>query len=431
MLSSRDLKARAVIPEIVECEEFTELAVRLGSLMEDGELKIDERIASKGYLMATMSGGQIVFRTTRFVGTIPVTPKLSVKVTPRASIANLSYMLVRSGVIPTAVNGFTRGYMPRFVAADNVEKIYGRSLVDGAKLIAKRGFMKSYVRNPNTPPWRGRFLASETVRRHASKGVRYRHEFDHSILSPTVIENISLKEALKQVRTWYLANDKKNAIVKEINTLLHDLWTVADWESPRADLVSQLARKVRGIPPQLSHYRDPLWSAFLILQSMLPEVVFDGYVKLDSLIIDVSAVFEAFIRRELADRLAPYGYKVEDGTKKPCDLFVEGSVYSVHPDIVIRKDDEVVTLLDAKYKTDPKEQDRYEVLSFMDAMNVSIGGFVCPANGVDTSRFLGSTAAGKKMFGLRYDLAAKDPNAEADRFSANVIKMIEGNYDFF
>ncbi|KAF0232091.1 MAG: hypothetical protein FD175_286 [Beijerinckiaceae bacterium] len=417
-------------PEVVDCEEFSELSVRLSSLMEDGELKIDERIATKGYLMATMSGGQIVFRTTRFVGTIPVTPKLSVKITPRASISNLSYMLVRSGVIPTAVNGFTRGYMPRFVAANNVEKIYGRSLVDGAKVIAKRGFMKSYVRHPNAPPWRGRFLASETVRRHASKGVRYRHEFDHSILSPTVIENISLKEALKQVRTWYLANDKKNVIVKEINALLYDLWSVADWDGSRADLVSQLARKVRGIPPQLSHYRDPLWSAFLILQSLLPEVVFDGYVKLDSLIIDVSAVFEAFIRRELADRLKSHGYRVEDGNKNPSDLFVEGGVYSVHPDIVIRQGDSVVALLDAKYKTDPKEQDRYEVLSFMDAMNVSIGGFVCPANGIDTTRFLGSTAAGKKMFGLRYDLAAVDLNAEAERFSGNVMRMIEGNYDF-
>jgi hypothetical protein len=34
------------------------------------------------------------------------------------------------------------------------------------------------------------------------------------------------------------------------------------------------------------------------------------------------------------------------------------------------------------------------------------------------------------MFGLRYDLAAVDPNAEAERFSNNVVKMIEGNYDF-
>ncbi|MDV4155888.1 5-methylcytosine restriction system specificity protein McrC [Rhizobium brockwellii] len=416
--------------EVIECEEFKELSLRLGSLMENGELKIDERIASKGYLTATMAGGQIAFRTTRFVGTIPVTPKLAIKVTPRASIANLTYMMVRSGVIPTAISGFSRGYMPRFVAAANVEKIYGRSLLDGTKSIAKRGFMKAYVKNANAPPWRGRFMTSETVKRHASKGIRYRHEFDHSTLSPTVIENISLKEALKQVRQWHLANDKKNPIVKEIDAQLHDLWSVADWDGRRIDLVSELSRKVRRIPPQLAHYRDPLWAAFLILQSLLPEVGFDGFVKLDSLIIDVSKVFEAFIRRELADRLWRQGYSVEDGNKRPGNFFVDGGGFTVHPDIVIRKDGAIVALLDAKYKTEPKEQDRYEVLSFMDAMNVAVGGFVCPANGVDTSRYLGSTATGKKMFGLRYDLASRDADAEAQRFSENVVKMINSSHDF-
>jgi len=416
--------------DIHECEEFNELKLRISSLMENGELKIDERIASKGYLAATMSGGQIALRTTRFVGTIPLTPKIAVKVTPRASIANLSYMLVRSGVIPTAISGFSRGYMPRFVSATNVERIYGPSLVEGAQVIAKRGFMKSYVKNANAPPWRGRFMASETVKRHASKGIRYRHEFDHSTLSPSVVENISLKEALKQVRGWHLANDRKNPIIKNIDVLLHDLWSVADWDGRKTDLVSELGRKVRSVPPQLAHYRDPLWSAFLILQSLLPEVSFDGYVKLDSLIIDVSAVFEGYIRRELSDRLWPQGYVVEDGNRRPGKFFVDGGGFTVHPDIVIRKDGEIVALLDAKYKPDPKEQDRYEVLSFMDAMNVAIGGFVCPANGVDTSRYLGSTATGKKMFGLRYDLAAEDADAEAQRFCDNVLKMISGNRDF-
>ncbi|MER8605862.1 McrC family protein [Mesorhizobium sp. M1233] len=416
--------------EIVECEEFEELSLRLGTLMENGELKIDERISSKGYLMATMSGGQIAFRTTRFVGTIPVTKNLAIKVIPRASIANLSYMLVRSGVIPTAIVDFSRGYMPRFVAAANAEKIYGRSVVDGTKRIAKRGFMKSYVKNPNAPPWRGRFMASETVKRHASKGIRYRHEFDHSTLSPTVIENIGLKEALKQVAKWFKANDRKNPIVKEIDALLHNLWSVADWDGSRADLVSELSRKVRNIPPQLAHYRDPVWAAFLVLQSLLPEVSFDGYVKLDSLIVDVSAVFEGFIRRELADRLSRQGYSVEDGNKRPGAFFVDGGGFTVHPDIVVKRDGAVVAVLDAKYKPEPKEMDRYEVLSFMDAMNVALGGFVCPSSGIDTSRYLGSTATGKKMFGFRYDLAAQDPDAEAERFSANVIKMIAGSHDF-
>lgn len=418
------------MPDIIECEEFEELSVRVSALLEDGELRLDERITSRGYLSATMKGGQISLRATKFVGTIPLTRDISIRVKPRATIANLSYMLVRSGVIPTAVSGFSRGYMPRFVSAGNVEKIYGRSLVDGSKLIAKRGFMKEYIRPANPAPWRGRLLASDTAKKHASKGIRYRHEFDYSTLSPSTVENMALKAALIQVLTWYAKNERKNSIVQEINVLLHDLWPVANWEGRRTDLVSGLSLKIRTLSPQLPHYRDPLWSSFLILQSVLPEVSFDGYVRLDSLIVDVSTVFEAFLRRELTDRLWRKGYSVEDGNKVPGRFFTDGGPYTVHPDIVIRKDGKLVGLLDAKYKPDPKEQDRYEVLAFMDAMGVSLGGFVCPANGVDTSRYLGTTESGKQLFSLRYDLAAPDPDAESDRFADNTIRMVEGSREF-
>lgn len=98
--------------------------------------------------------------------------------------------------------------------------------------------------------------------------------------------------------------------------------------------------------------------------------------------------------------------------------------------MIISKDGKIVALLDAKYKPDPKEQDRYEVLSFMDAMGVSIGGFVCPANGNDSSRYIGTTEAGKNVFSHRYDLAAADPNTESDKFCENVVRMIEGSHEF-
>ena len=98
--------------------------------------------------------------------------------------------------------------------------------------------------------------------------------------------------------------------------------------------------------------------------------------------------------------------------------------------MIIRRNDDIMAVLDAKYKPEPKESDRYEVLSFMDAMPVNLGGFVCPADGVDTSRFLGTTASGKDMVLLRYDLGAANPDEEADRFATNVLKMIERTHDY-
>ncbi|MEM7664168.1 MAG: hypothetical protein AAF292_18155 [Pseudomonadota bacterium] len=418
------------MPDIIECQEFEELSVRVSALLQDGELRLDERITTKGYLTATMRGGQIALRATRFVGTIPLTPNLAVRIVPRARIENLSYMLVRSGVIPSAISGFARGYMPRFVATDNAERIYAKSLIDGVKLIARRGYMKEYLPPKHQAPWRGRLLASDTVRKHASKGIHYRHEFEQNVLTSSTVENIALKLALKQVIDWYADNDRRNAILPEARGLYRDMWHISDWEGAKSDLVRQLSRKIHTLSPRLPHYRDPLWSAYLILQSVLPELRFDGFVRLDSLIIDVSKVFEAFLRRELAVRLAEHGYRVQDGNTAPRPFFRDGGIYTVHPDMIVRRDDEIIAVLDAKYKPEPKESDRYEVLSFMDAMPVNLGGFVCPADGVDMSRFLGTTASGKEMVLLRYDLAADDPDSEADRFASNVLRMIEGSHDY-
>ncbi|RCK41034.1 hypothetical protein TH30_22220 [Thalassospira profundimaris] len=424
------LRAWRIMPNIIECREFEELSVRVSSLLQDGELQLDERITTKGYLTATMRGGQVVLRATRFVGTIPLTPGIAVRIVPRATISNLSYMLVHSGVIPSAISGFVRGYMPRFVTTNNAELIYARSLIAGVRLIARKGYMKEYLAPRFKTPWRGRLIASDTVRKHASKGIRYRHEFEQSVLTPSTVQNIALKVALKQVIDWFVENDHRNPMLREARDLYHGMWHISDWEASRSDLVRQLSKKIQSLSSRFSHYRDPLWSAYLILQSALPELSFDGFVRLESLIIDVSQVFEAFLRRELAVRLAPHGYRVRDGNNSSSPFFIDGGGYSVHPDMIICQDDNIVAVLDAKYKPEPKETDRYEVLSFMDAMPVTLGGFVCPADGIDTSRYLGTTASGKEMVLLRYDLAASDQDAEADRFANNVLRMINGNHEY-
>ena len=133
------------MPELLECEEFEEVSVGVAALLKDGELRLDERIARKGYLTTAIGDGRIVLRTTRFVGTIPLTPDVSVRVRPRAPISNLSYMLVRSGVLPKAISGFARGYLPSFVATNKVEQVFGPTLVSGVRSIVKRGVAKEYL----------------------------------------------------------------------------------------------------------------------------------------------------------------------------------------------------------------------------------------------------------------------------------------------
>lgn len=418
------------MPEIVECDEFGELSVGVESLLNAGELRLDDRITSRGYLAASIRGGRIVLRATKFVGTIPLTPDIWVRVRPRALISSLSYMLVRSGMIPVAISGFARGYIPSFVGATNVEKVYGRALVSGVQAIAKRGIAKEYMPSPRSTLWRGRLLASDTVKKHAAKGIRYRHEFDHKTLSAATLENMALKAAIRQVRDWYRTFDKKNPTLLDANAVLRQLMPVPDWNRQRAELVRALGKKLLVPSSNRSRYQEPLWAAFAVLQGALPDVSSDGIVRLDSLIVDVSIVFEAFVRRELEERLSASGHVVEDGNKAPSAFFRDSGRYSVHPDIVVRKDGKPLGLLDAKYKPRPTEQDRYELLAFMDAMGVSIGAFICPAYGVERTRLLGTTVSGRQMFCLRYDLRSVDSDHESERLARNVVSMLNGSGDF-
>lgn len=416
--------------EIVECEEFGEIKVGISRLLSNGELALDPRIHNRGYLNVSLAKGQVVFRADRHVGLIPINSQLAVRVRPRASIANLSYMIARSGVAPVAIPAYSRGYLPRFEDAANVERIYRRSLLLGINRVVERGLMKAYLEQEDPPKWRGRLLVSETVRRHASRGVRYKHEFSFSTLSPSSIENVALKLALNQLMAWLEANDRNSEDLPDARRLQEHLSAIDEWRRPVSALVSRLGRRIPLLPAPLAYYRDPLWMAFLMLQQTLPDVGADGSVALDSLITDVSKVFEAFVRRGLVDRASREGWRVTDGNLKPSSFFTDNGAYEVRPDIVISGAEQPVLLLDAKYKPAPNPSDRYELLSFMDTLGVDIGGFVCPTTEAEKSVFMGTTAGGKRMSLLRYDLSAVDPEAEAERFFRNVQKLAAGHSDF-
>jgi 5-methylcytosine-specific restriction enzyme subunit McrC len=65
-------------------------------------------------------------------------------------------------------------------------------------------------------------------------------------------------------------------------------------------------------------YREALWSAYAILQRLIPDILRGGYVSLDSRIVDISAVFEAYARTVISEfaRNLP-SVTVKDGNIHP------------------------------------------------------------------------------------------------------------------
>lgn len=416
--------------EIIECEEFGEIELGIDRLLVNGEIKLDSRIVEKGFLNLSLVRGQVKLRADKHVGLIPLNEHVAIRVKPRATVANIAHMVVKSGEAPFAIPDFSRGYLPNFEVGNNIERIYCGSLVSGLERVVANGLMKSYVQVVNPPPWRGRLLVSNTIKRQRARNVRYRGEFDYRTLSYSGPENVALKHAAKFVRDWLAANDRKSPLLPRLYAVLREMDPVPDLGGRLGSLLQDVARSAARLPLHQAYYREPLWTAYVILQGKVPDLAADGFVSLDSLIVDLSRVFEAYIRQVLVDRAAPLGWRIVNGDKVVFPFFTDGNDYRVKPDIVVLKDGEPIAIIDAKYKLDPKESDRYEVLAFMDALGVTKGGFVLPARSQSASRYMGTTAGGKVLSELRFDLAATNMEHEGDRFVSNLVKLIGGASDF-
>lgn len=416
--------------EIIECAEFDQIDIDISQLLEGGELCLDSRIKDRGYISVSIREGKVTLRADKHVGLIPINNNFAIRVVPRASISNLSHMVVRSGVVPAVIEDFSRGYLPSFEVGEGIERAYYSSLVSSAELVLAGGLKKSYVAAADPPAWRGRLLISDTVRKYRAKGIAFRTEFAFETLTYACVENIAIKEALVLVKES-VANDKKPTINRiRIDKLLRQLEMVPPYQGQSADLVRDIAKAAVAIPRHLAHYIEPLWLSYLILQSKLPDLINTGFVTLDSLIINVSNVFEAYIRKIIQLSAAKSGWTVRDGNLNPHPLFSDTEKFSVKPDIVIYDDDQPIAIVDVKYKLDPKESDRYELLAFMESLGVTKGAFICPQSANCGSRYIGRTMGNKSMSIIRYDLSAIEISEEDRVLEDNLRKLVEGNYSF-
>ena len=155
-------------------------------------------------------------------------------------------------------------------------------------------------------------------------------------------------------------------------------------------------------------------------------------MSLDSMIVDISAVFESYVRTVISESAPDHGFVVKDGNLLPRPFFASGdAVYQVKPDILIERSGQVQAVFDVKYKPKVSAQDRYELLSFMEATGSEHAAFICPkAAEADPSRFLGITPGGKSMGMIKVDLAADAMTAEEDKMVASILKVVDGRYDF-
>jgi len=192
-----------------------------------------------------------------------------------------------------------------------------------------------------------------------------------------------------------------------------------------------VARRVpglmRSLPSTHRFYEPALWLSYLISTRSGVSMETTGRARFESVIIDVSLVFENYVRKICLERAASHlgGCEILDGNRWPVPLFVTSAKHTVHPDLYFRRGGRIVAVADTKYKPEPTTQDRYELLAFCEALGVNNAAFVCPRAGSEpASVHYGTTKSGRRLDVLRIDLALRDMGPEEDRFATSLGRIL-------
>ena len=412
--------------KIVECKEHEQLSLPIEELIAGGRIALDPRVAQRGYLDVAISGGRIGLRTTRFVGLIPLTSDVAVRVTPKIPGTVLSELIIRSGSVPSIIVDFGRGYLPSFNIPADVLSLLIPSFQRGVETIVSRGLMKRYVSQPFPPPWKGKLALADTIRRYRARGLRHKASFEYTTLSYHLIENVALREALEDCSRFVTKDKRAKEALHAIKELRPAFDNIPRWEGRIADLLRHLADRATRVPANYAYYDAPLWVAYSILQQKVPAPEAQGYAKLDSLIVDVALAFESFVRETLKRGAIEFLWRVDDGNKSPTPLFLTTNKYAVHPDAVVQRDGKKPVVIEVKYKIGPKENDRYELLSFMEAIGADVGIFICPDIGAGhANAFVGRTLGSKRIYIVRVKIDSLDFDQVEAKLRADVAALLD------
>ncbi|MEE9378385.1 MAG: hypothetical protein V3V33_10155 [Candidatus Lokiarchaeia archaeon] len=114
-------------------------------------------------------------------------------------------------------------------------------------------------------------------------------------------------------------------------------------------------------------------SNFIIQNSIICES--EGGFRFFSFLIDINTLFEDFVFKVI-DKFKPFGY---DNPKSKESFNTENNVQLI-PDIIIKKDNQIVLAIDCKFKTNISRGDKFQIVTYGNYFNLKKGILICPKN---------------------------------------------------
>jgi hypothetical protein len=309
-----------------------------------------------------------------WVGYIPLNDRYALEVSPRVPIGNLERLIgMAAGYSPRILENYTRHFSHSGELPASLLDVLADQLLAAFDRVWESGLLKSYERRRRigSSPL-GRIDPFQTAWRSSKAGLptAVSSAFHRTTdFAPNRILRFALEKLLARYHGVNNPSQRRRILrIRQAVARLEDLG-----KPSRFDLAPEaIARILRHLPMRHEGYADALMLAQLIVSDSGFSIRgSDGMAILPSIIIDMAKVFESYVRRVLADHFKEdLNVSVWDGNSSPPAgakkaLFdpVQAGVknVSVTPDIVIEVKGSVRLVIDAKYKTAPKQPERDDV----------------------------------------------------------------------
>lgn len=425
----------------IRLREFEWCEIPSDRLLADGRLNLGAAIERRGGLFNTkLTSKGLRLQALGYVGVIPINEQLVIEVVPRVPVSNLSRLLEVSGKAPEPLVGVTRRYAQAGIIYPSLVAMYADALARSLDQVQAQGLLREYERRETiTSMPHGRILVGRAMQRTVARGERHRVPiswFHRTVDNPA---NRCLRYAVWRLAQYNeqfkdeLRRGKYRQTARTLNRCMNELQGI-ELDLATAFLADPIVTGRQPLPTLRRHYRPALDLALAIIggRALALEDA-DSGLEMPSLLIEMSDVFEAYLRNVLAKaaQIDGWGLRVLDGNKhSPAgagkkNLLDSGVPHEATPDIVVaggttRQPDHRL-LIEVKYKPAKPIVDRHDLNQTL-AYGVS---YRTPEVVVAQPRAGGGAVGGIRPLGTLagmnvslyvFDLDVEDLEAEERRF---------------
>jgi len=407
--------------------------IPIEEVLVDGKFDIYPEVQEKNYFNIIYRKSSLSIYAGRYIGLIPINNRIAIRVEPKVPFKNIIHIISKSKSKIESMYFFERYYTKETYYAPNIFEFIVRTFLHELHILENQGIYRKYLpHTENASRLKGKILFNETMKYNLARNIKQKACYSYHFLDRDIPENRVIKYAL-----WGLLLHYQAALGKPDNLLRDLYYAYRMFEHVSLDKTRNFIPQVndlvynKKIPTIRNYYYNILRLCFFILESSSITIERDEReIKLPSFVVNMDKVFEKYLLYTLKEKIdtKATGIQVLDGNTREGQksLFVDRSEPKASPDIVLKYEEIIFSIIDAKYKERPKRADYNQVITYCASYGTNEAILVCPKTDVDKKgeHYTGEID-GRIILEYYFDLERANIEAEENDFCNYIRQKVE------